>query len=66
MYGYKNKYIFQYIDNGVGFDVNTTPQGFGLENVEKRVRYYKGSYNIESSFDKGTVIQISMPKKKKD
>ena len=65
LYGYKNKYIFQYIDNGVGFDVIATAKGFGLENIEKRVLYYKGVFNIDSSLNKGTLVQITMPKKKR-
>ncbi len=65
LYGYKNKFIFQYTDNGTGFDTKITPKGFGLENIEKRVRYYKGIFSINSGFNKGTIVQITLPKKKK-
>ena len=62
LYGYSDKYIFQFTDNGKGFDTQLTPKGFGLENIEKRVVYYKGSLNIDSGKNNGTVVQITIPK----
>ena len=62
LFDYTNEYLFQFTDDGIGFDVQNTPKGFGLENIEKRVVYYKGTFEINSSKNEGTVIQISIPK----
>lgn len=37
--------------------------GFGLENIEKRVFLYKGTFEINSILNQGTIVQISIPKK---
>jgi signal transduction histidine kinase len=63
LFNYTNEYVFQFTDNGIGFDTQKTAKGFGLENIEKRVLYYKGSFEINSTKNIGTVIQISIPKK---
>ncbi|WP_339660812.1 7TM diverse intracellular signaling domain-containing protein [uncultured Polaribacter sp.] len=62
-FSYEKEYVFQFTDNGFGFDTQKTAKGFGIENIEKRVLYYKGSFEINSSKNEGTVIQISIPKK---
>lgn len=62
-FNYTNEYVFQYTDNGIGFDTQKTAKGFGLENIEKRVLYFKGIFEINSTKNMGTVIQISIPKK---
>ncbi len=41
-YKYDKHFIFQYSDNGVGYNTQTTQKGFGLQNIEKRVLNYKG------------------------
>lgn len=63
LFGYPNDYLLQYTDDGVGFDTYMTPKGFGLENIEKRVLHYKGTFEINSILDQGTIVQISIPKK---
>lgn len=63
LFNYTNEYVFQFTDNGIGFDTQKTAKGFGLENIEKRVLYYKGVFEINSTKNMGTVIQISIPKK---
>lgn len=62
-FSYAKEYVFQFTDNGFGFDTQKTPKGFGLENIEKRVLYYKGTFEINSTKNMGTVIQISISKK---
>jgi signal transduction histidine kinase len=64
LFGYPDSYIFQYTDNGIGYDIKSIPKGFGLENIEKRVLFYKGTFEINSDINQGTVIQISIPKSK--
>jgi len=48
-------------DNGKGFDYNTIKdqqKGFGLMNVESRIRKLGGQYNFSSSPEKGTDVKI--------
>jgi signal transduction histidine kinase len=63
-YNYSDNYQFQFTDDGVGFNAYETPKGFGLENIEKRIHNYKGIFEINSVENQGTIIQISIPKKK--
>jgi len=60
-YGYADSYHFQFTDDGCGFDVLQTGMGFGLDNMEKRVGYYQGHFEISSVEGQGTVIQIVIP-----
>lgn len=60
-YGYADSYHFQFTDDGSGFNVQQTEMGFGLDNMEKRVGYYQGHFEISSVEDEGTVIQIVIP-----
>ncbi len=48
------------IDNGIGFDASTI-RGNGLENMRKRTILLKGTFEIQSSKNKGTSIKISLP-----
>lgn len=63
LFGYPQNYLLQYTDDGVGFDSYLTPKGFGLENIQKRVLHYKGTFEINSILNQGTIVQISIPKK---
>ncbi len=47
-------------DNGKGFDVNNEKRGIGLESIKKRVFKHNGSVFIESTPNKGTVINIDI------
>ncbi len=60
-YGYADSYHFQFTDDGRGFDMQRTGMGFGLDNMEKRVGYYQGHFEISSVVGQGTVIQIVIP-----
>ena len=62
LYGYPEAYFFQFSDNGIGFNTATVTKGFGLENIEKRILFYNGTFNIESQEQQGTTVQISIPK----
>ena len=64
LYSYDDNYQFQFTDDGDGFNELETPKGFGLENIEKRIRNYEGIFEINSVENQGTIIQISIPKKK--
>jgi signal transduction histidine kinase len=61
LYKYPKNYHFQFTDDGLGFDLQKTSKGFGLENIEKRVNYYKGNFEISSVKNEGTIIQVNIP-----
>ena len=46
-------------DNGQGFDMGGVQKGLGLESMRERVEVSLGSFHIESSEGKGTIIQAS-------
>lgn len=49
-------------DNGVGFDIeDKMGAGFGLMNIDERIRILKGNYDIKSSAGKGTKFRITIP-----
>ena len=51
-------------DNGVGFNVEeaiTQQNGLGIPNMQKRINLLKGSMNIHSVKNKGTVILFIIP-----
>jgi two-component system NarL family sensor kinase len=50
-------------DNGKGFDtaVHSTFEGIGLKNIQTRVKYLKGTVDIESTPGRGTLIAINVP-----
>jgi two-component system, NarL family, sensor kinase len=51
-------------DNGKGFDAGLTASngnGIGLLNVENRITYLKGQFDIHSSTQNGTSVNIEIP-----
>jgi two-component system, sensor histidine kinase LadS len=49
-------------DNGVGFDTSEKiGTGFGLMNIDERIRILKGTYDIKSAIGKGTKFRITIP-----
>ncbi len=62
LYSYENEYIFQFSDNGKGFEKTTLTKGFGLTNIESRIMNNGGTVEINSKLGEGTVVQISLPK----
>jgi len=49
-------------DNGVGFDLNDKMgAGFGLMNIDERIRILKGTCDIKSAIGKGTKFRITIP-----
>ncbi len=60
-YKYSDSYVFQFTDNGKGFDTITTPKGFGIRTIESRVLGMGGNLEMNSKPDEGTIIQIVIP-----
>lgn len=58
----KNKFIsLNYKDDGKGFDPEKVKRGVGLNSINSRILYHKGSLNISSQPGAGTYITITMP-----
>ena len=57
-----NQILLSVEDNGKGFDtkLNHKIEGIGLQNVKNRVEWLKGKWNIESSPQNGTDINIEL------
>ncbi len=49
-------------DNGKGFDVESSnlKNGLGLANIRKRVEYFNGRFDIASTINEGTTINIEL------
>jgi len=47
-------------DDGIGFDLNTTKQGIGLNNIQERAKTIKAELDINSTFNKGTTIKMKV------
>lgn len=48
------------IDDGKGFDTTFPTERNGILNMQLRAKEMKGSFNIESSFSKGTVVKVQI------
>ncbi|MFH7017463.1 sensor histidine kinase [Flavobacterium sp. FlaQc-47] len=59
----ENQLIMIIKDNGKGFKTETLneAEGFGLNRIRARIKKYKGSLEIKSNADKGTLIKIKIP-----
>jgi signal transduction histidine kinase len=59
--------ILEYEDDGKGFDPNKiSKKGMGLENINSRVNFLKGSLTMQSSENKGVSYVIRIPIYKKE
>lgn len=48
-------------DNGIGFDVTSADNGNGLGNMTKRAASLKGSLQIKSEPNEGTIVTLTVP-----
>jgi|GEM_PF-1033976 len=48
-------------DNGEGFDVENTPLGLGMSNMQARVDLLNGSIHFDSNTKSGTTVSINIP-----
>src|SRR5690606_29007277 len=48
-------------DDGVGFDVKADKKGIGLKNIASRVEKLKGTFKIDATPNKKTIIHITLP-----
>jgi len=58
---YKSIFL-EVIDNGIGFDVDSTQSesGIGLKSMRERIEQFGGDFSIKSVTGKGTSVQISL------
>jgi signal transduction histidine kinase len=50
-----------YQDNGRGFDQQHIRKGIGLDSIQSRIKFHKGTLKIESEPGKGSTTLISIP-----
>lgn len=48
-------------DNGVGFDSEKPPTGFGIQGMIERVQLLGGKFEVKTAFTQGTQIQVILP-----
>jgi len=48
-------------DNGKGFDLETTNDGNGLNNIRKRAKEIGGQIELNSKPGEGTVMKLFLP-----
>ncbi len=56
-----NRLHLNIIDNGIGFNTNTTYEGIGLKNIQSRISKLNGSVCFEPENGKGTTVVIQLP-----
>jgi len=48
-------------DNGRGFDEKAVKKGMGLNNIQNRVEYYKGSIQLKTAPGEGCELRVELP-----
>jgi len=48
-------------DNGKGFDQGAEKKGIGLQNIDSRVKSLKGTLQITTHLNQGTIVNINVP-----
>ena len=65
-YDTETHYVVEIIDDGIGFDFESTEKHVGLENVRSRIAAMcHGELSVKSTVGVGTRVTIEIPKKKK-
>ena len=57
----KDKLVFTYEDDGIGFELNKVRKGYGLLNMESRVQSVDGHLEISTLPGKGFMAIIEIP-----
>jgi signal transduction histidine kinase len=53
--------VFQFTDNGIGFEYSIEQEGFGISSIRDRIHQLEGQLEINSNSTDGTIIQITLP-----
>ncbi|MEM8639235.1 MAG: sensor histidine kinase [Cyanobacteria bacterium P01_G01_bin.54] len=54
--------ILELEDDGMGFDITQSTQGFGIRGMQERIQLIGGTIQLESTPGKGTRIQLEVPR----
>jgi signal transduction histidine kinase len=59
----KDKIILTIVDDGVGFEMpsDENNDGFGLFNIQQKIKHLGGSILFESGIGKGTAVTVTAP-----
>jgi signal transduction histidine kinase len=60
-YSYPDLFVFQFTDDGIGFDPEKSVKGFGLNTIESRIKGMNGHFELSSTEGSGTIVQITIP-----
>jgi signal transduction histidine kinase len=60
----QDKFYMQIADNGVGFDIQKSHTGIGLNNITRRVDLFLGTMQIDTAINEGCSITVEIPLKK--
>jgi signal transduction histidine kinase len=58
---YEGRVYLHLTDNGRGFDETAVKKGLGLNNIQNRVEYYKGSLQLKTAPGQGCELSIELP-----
>ncbi len=50
-------------DDGIGFNTNLVHPGLGLKNIHSRVKLLNGYFDVDSSLNRGTIYNVTIPYK---
>ena len=53
--------VFMYEDDGIGFDITSIQKGYGLQNIETRIRSVGGNFMLDSMPNAGARAIIEIP-----
>jgi signal transduction histidine kinase len=56
-----NRITLELADDGKGFNSQTPHSGFGLRGMQERVELLGGQFQIHSTLNRGTLIQVAIP-----
>jgi two-component system, sensor histidine kinase LadS len=62
LFAYDDSLVFQFTDDGIGFNTAELKKGFGISTIESRILAMSGLFEITSKKNEGTIIQITLPK----
>ena len=57
----ENELSLLFEDNGKGFNALELVDGIGLGNIKSRIKKLNGTFNIDSTINRGTVIAMEFP-----
>lgn len=60
-YGYPEQLVFNFHDDGKGFDQQSLTLGFGLQTIKARVEHLQGDFDLSTELGEGVEIQITIP-----